>query len=164
VYGIGKFNTLLSVLNITTWIFNALFYAIVFCLLVYLVARPTFHTWGVYDAGTVIFTGLCNTLQLKVAFYHHQWNWLNIFVMSLSVCGMLLYFLLVSVAEYDYYYVANYVYLTGFFWFYSFFTLPIFVAMIDYVFFYTRKMFAPSNRMLFEEVANEVGNTHTIML
>jgi phospholipid-translocating P-type ATPase (flippase) len=151
VYNTSKHNSLLVPLNIGAWIFNAMIYAVVFCLLVYLVGWDTFYTWGVFDCGTVIFTALCNTLQMKVAFYHHQWAWPHALAMFISVGGMLLYFLIIAVSTWEYYYIANQVYLTGFFWFFSFFTVPLFTVYIDWVNYYTRLMFLPKIQMLYEE-------------
>lgn len=158
VYSTSKTNSLLRTSNIAFWIFNAVLYAVVFCLLVYSVARPTFKDWGVYDTGLLIFAGLCNALQMKVAFFHHQWAWPHVLMMVISVGGMLLYFLMVSAATYDFYYIANHVYEQGFYWFWAMFTVPLFTVYIDWVYYYARLMFYPNKQMLYEEAEANVGS------
>lgn len=142
---------------------NAMVYAVIFCLLVYLVGWDTFYDWGVFDCGTVIFTALCNTLQMKVAFYHHQWAWPHVLVMVISVAGMLLYFLIIAASTWEYYYIANHVYLQGFFWFFAFFTVPLFTVYIDWMIYYTRLMFKPKYQMLYEE-AEMMVRTNQLLL
>jgi len=151
VYNTGKSNSMLRPLYIAGWIFNAVIYAVVFNMLVFYVAAPTFKDWAVYPAGLLIFVALCNSLQMKVAFFHHQWALPNWLMFAISLFGMLVYFLIISAAEYDFYYIANYVYLQGFYWFYAFFTVPLFVVFIDWCTYYTRMIFFPTNQMLYEE-------------
>ena len=157
VYFTSRSNSLLTITSIASSVFNALCYAVVFCLLVYYAAKQTFTDWSLYAMGTVIFTALCNTLQMKVAFYHHQWAWPNGLVMFISVGGMLIYYLIISSAEYDFYYVGEHIYGTGFFWFWSFFTMPIFVVMIDWLYYWTRMMFYPTLSMLYKEAEINVS-------
>lgn len=168
VYNTGKSNSMLRPVYITGWIFNAVVYAVVFNLLVFYVAAPTFKDWAVYPAGLLIFTALCNALQMKVAFFLHQWAWPNWFMFALSLFGMLVYFLIISAAEYDFYYIANQVFLQGFFWFYAFFTVPLFVVFIDWFYYYTRMIFFPTNQMLYEEanclVSKQCAVSLTIVL
>lgn len=158
VYNTGKTNSLLKPMYIAGWIFNAVVYAVVLNMLVFYVAAPTFEEWAVYPAGLLIFTALCNSLQMKVAFFHHQWAWVNWLTFAISLFGMLVFFLVISAAEYDFYYIANYVYLQGFYWFYAFFTVPLFVVFIDWFLYYTRMIFFPTNQMLYEE-ANRLVRT-----
>lgn len=132
-------------------------YAVVLCVLFYLACRQSFDTWGLYDCGTVVFVGLLNSLQMKVAFFHHQWAWPNIFVMALSLFGMMVYFLIIAAAEYEYYYIANRVYLQPLFWFYGFVSVPVMVVMVDWIPYYTRLVFWPTIDMVYKEVELKVS-------
>lgn len=156
VYLTGKSNKLLKLQAIAVWIFNAVVYAVVISLLFFLSAAPTFNTYGIYEAGTVIFVGLCNTLQMKVAFFHHQWAYPNVAVMIISVGGMLIYFLIIAVTTYEYYYIANDVYELGMFWFYGFFSVPIFTVFIDWIGYYCYMFFWPTTEMLYRDVMIQV--------
>ena len=121
--------------------------------------QPTYaNSWGLYDTGTMVFTGLCNALQLKVAFFHHQWAWPNIFVMAISVGGMLLYFYILSAVELDFLNVANHLYnAEPIFWFFGFFTIPFIVIYIDVIGYYTKVVFMPTEEMVFKEIEVEVS-------
>lgn len=159
VYSTSRTDKLLQVKAIAKWIFNAIIYAVIICLLSYLVLAPTFHNLSLYVSGTVVFVGLCMSLQAKVAFFHHQWAYPNILAMFISVLGMFLYFLLVAVGEWDYFYVANQTYQEAIFWFFAMFSIPIVVIFIDWLDYFIMQCFSPTDEMLFRELQLKVGST-----
>lgn len=163
-YSTGRNNTALVVKAIAVWILNAILYAVVICLMFYYAVAPTFYYYGLYVAGTTVFVGMVMALQLKVAFFHHQWAWPQVTMMCISVFGMIVYFLLVAISVNDYYYVAQHVYEEGVFWLFGMFTVPIAVAMIDWIGYYGKVMFLPTDEMLFREVehAEEFGPVATL--
>jgi hypothetical protein len=133
------------------WIFNAIMYAVVVCLIMYYAIAPSFEDMGIYTAGTIVFTGLCMSLQAKVAFFHHQWAWPQILVMFISVFGMLLYFLMIAVGQDDYWGVAQWVYGKGLFWLIAMFFMPIVAVYVDWLGYYTKLLFWPTDEMLYRE-------------
>ena len=145
-------DTQLQVFAIAKWIWNAILYSMVICLIAYVVVIPTFEYWSLYEAGTTVFVGLCMALQAKVAFFHHQWNYINAIAMFISVLGMFIYFLVLESAEDDFYGVANHMYEQGVFWFYGFFSIPLFAVMIDVVGHQFYVFFQPTNEVLYREI------------
>lgn len=127
-------------------------YAIVLCLTFYYVVGPTFSDWGLYECGTAVFVGLVLSLQAKVAFYHHQWAWPQILMMFLSLLMMYVGYLILTVGVMDYYYDAIEAYGQGIFWFYACFSVPIFTIFIDWIGYYTRLVFYPTQEMLYREL------------
>ncbi len=159
-YSSGRTNVSLTTTALAIWILNAVFYAIVVSLVYYYAVAPSFEDQGLYVAGTTVFVGLCNSLQAKVAFFHHQWAWPHYLVMFISVGGMLLYFLMVAVSFDDYYYVAHHVYGTGLFWLFGFFFMPVVAIFIDLIGYYGKMLVMPTQEMLFREFehAEEFNN------
>lgn len=100
---------------------------------------------------------------MKVGFYHHQWAWPHVLVMVISVAGMLLYFLIIAASTWEYYSIANHVYLQGFYWFFAFFTVPLFVVYIDWIIYYSRLMFYPKHQMLYEEAETLVRHNELML-
>ena len=156
MYSTGRENVALNVKAISIWILNAILYAVVLCLIFYYAMGPTFYDYGVYPAGTVVFVGMVNALQAKVAFFHHQWAWPQILVMAISWVGLIVYLLVASYSLPDYYYVAEWVYGQGVFWMMSYFLVPILVVYIDVLGYYGRLLFVPTAEMLFREVEKKV--------
>lgn len=142
------------------WIYNALLYAIVLCLLGYVVMWSTFEDYGLFSAGTAVYTALCMALQWKVAYLHHMWTWVNVLMMAISVGGMLLYFYILNVLSDDYvddfYNEANYLYNQPVYWFMCFFSIPVFVALIDLIGYGAQLFFQPTLEMLYREFSLEV--------
>lgn len=163
-YSTGKTNSLLTTEAIMVWIFNAIMYAIVLCLTFYNVVAPTFEDMGLYVAGTTVFVGLCMALQLKVAFFHHQWAYPQVTVMFISILGMFLYFLVIAQSTDDYYYVSNVTYEQGIFWFFGFFSAPLFVIYIDVIGHFLKYFFLPTREMLYRECELQVGPSITLGL
>jgi phospholipid-transporting ATPase len=156
VYSTGKDNTFLSVSSIVIWILNACLYAIVLSLLFYYAIGPTFEDFSLYPFGTTVFVGMCNALQLKVMLLNHQWEWVRVFMMVLSVGGMLLYLnILSSYVESDNYYVMYQLYNVtpnnSVFWTFGFFFVPIFVVFIDVFGNALKVLFRPSKEILYFE-------------
>ena len=108
-----------------------------------------------------MYTALCMSLQCKVAFLHHQWNYLNVLMMCISVGGMLLYFYVLNELSEtyvdDYGNEANFVYGEQVYWFFCFFSIPVFTAMLDVVLHSYKLFFSPDTEMLYREVELEVS-------
>jgi len=152
VYVTGKQNRYLRTSAIAMWILNAIAFATVLCLSFYYCVRPTFKEYSLYSMGTVCYTGLCNALQFKVAFMSHQWALPQVVSMIISVGGMLAAYVVFSNASGDYYGVSTYLFNTPMFWFFGFFSVPLFAGLIDVVAHNLSFFFRPSEEMLFREV------------
>jgi len=156
VYSTGKDNTYLKVSSILTWIFNACFYAVVISLLMYYAVGPSFQYYSLFPMGTTVFVGMCNALQLKVVLLNHQWEWVRVFMMVLSVGGMLLYLnILSSYVDSDNYYVSYMLYnvnpYDSIFWTFAFFFIPLFVVYIDIFGNALKTLFWPTNEIKYYE-------------
>lgn len=160
-YMTGAKNVYLSVTCIGWWLFNACLYGVQLCLLYFLAFRDSFQYYGLFMMGTAIYTGLCLGLQAKVAFMHHQWAWVNWFVMGLSIFGMFAYYAALSSVTYDYvddyYNEAQNLFGKAAFWLFDCITVPIYCVLIDAVCYYLRNAFVPSNEMVFTEMDNKVS-------
>ncbi|RYH31746.1 phospholipid-transporting ATPase [archaeon] len=157
VYSTSRTDKLLQVSAISKWIVNAVFYAIVVCLISYSVLAPTFTDMSLFVAGTVVFSGLCMALQAKVAFFYHQWAYPQVLAMFISVLGMILYFILIAAATWDYWYVAQETYIEPIYWYYGMFSIPIIVIFIDWLDYFIQMMFFPTDEMLFKEIQLNVS-------
>jgi hypothetical protein len=120
------------------------------------------------------YTGLCMALQAKVAFLHHQWAYPNVLdlisiyfyllinnlfqvvSMAISVFGMLIYYVIVSVSVDDYWYVGQTTMNQGIFWFYGMFSVPLFAVFVDWIGFFIYVFFWPSKETLFREIEHKV--------
>mmetsp|Transcript_15593 Transcript_15593/g.14932 ORF Transcript_15593/g.14932 Transcript_15593/m.14932 type:complete len:1139 (-) Transcript_15593:763-4179(-) len=124
-YATGRTNVYLNNTAIGCWIFNALIFATVICLLFYLACNDSFEFYGLFSMGTMVFTGAVNALQLKVILLHHQWSKIQVFIMFLSVGGMLAYFAIISllpVSLYEYFDIGlSLLSSNNLYWFYGFF-------------------------------------------
>lgn len=155
-YFTGRDNVYLGTKAIFLWIFNAVWYTMIICLISFNVLPKTFIDLSLYRAGTIVYVGMVMALQAKVAFFHHQWAYPQILAMVISVGGMFIYFLILAASTYDYYYVANMTYELPIFWFFGFFTIPLIAVMVDAVGHYTYMFFWPSRDMLYREKELEV--------
>ena len=154
-YSTGRDNSYLNIPYIASWIFNGVLYAIILCLLFYYTCQLTFIDWSVYEFGTTVFTGLVMALQLKIIFMNHQYDKYRVFMMFFSIGGMLAWYAILSGSQYDFYYVSTQLfYDLKLFWFFGFFSAPLFTCMIDYVEYYIRYFFFPTNEMLYREAEN----------
>ncbi len=86
-YSTGRENTMLHIWGICKWIINAIVFAIVICLMAYIILEQTFWYHDLYSCGTITYVGLIHALQLKVSFIHHQWNQWNVLAMLVSLGG-----------------------------------------------------------------------------
>ncbi len=162
VYRTSRNNTYLNLYTIGMWILNALLYAVVICMVYYYTLEKTFESFGLYEFGTTVFVGLCMALQCKVAFLHHQWTWPQAFVMALSIGGMFIYFQIIANIQMDYLYVTNWLYLNTTFWFYGFFSVPLFCMFIDVIAYNVVRFMNPSPEMLFREIEHSVRDRHPV--
>ena len=138
--------------NIAGWIFNAVLYAVMICLLFYNAGHDSFTGMGLYGMGTTVFVGTCNTLQWKVVYLFNQWDWIKIFLPILSIFGGLAYFSVIAVGMWEYWHEAHVLYSSSFFWFYGFFAVPFFVIYLDLVVQNITFFFFPTREMLYREV------------
>jgi hypothetical protein len=145
---------------IGVWIFNAVVYAVILCLTFYYVLQPTFELdYSLYEAGTVVFVGLVLALQAKVAFYHHQWAYPHILAMIISLLFIFIGYIVLTVGVLDYYWVALVTYGLPIFWFYAFFSAPLFCIFIDWIGYYSQLVFLPTEEMLYRELDLQEQNT-----
>ena len=156
-YSTGRLNTQLSTFNVIYWFFNAVMYSVVFCLLMYLVMDYTLVYYGIYEFGTFVFAGLVYILTAKVMFLHHQFNWINVFAIVLSLGGTLGYFLGLDTISFwltygVYWNSAFWLYEQSVFWFYSLLTVSIVCVTVDFFFHCSKFLVLPSNEMLFKEI------------
>jgi phospholipid-transporting ATPase len=156
VYSTGTENVYLTPWVIGSWILNAILYATMICLLYYYATRDSFQYQGLYNMGTTVFVGMCNALQLKVAFMMHQCTWPQAFMFFISIWGMILYIYLAGQLTDDFYYIPDVLYRTGLFWFFGFFSVPLFTVMVDIVSYYLFFFFQPSREMKFRETEHLV--------
>mmetsp|Transcript_11491 Transcript_11491/g.18844 ORF Transcript_11491/g.18844 Transcript_11491/m.18844 type:complete len:1109 (-) Transcript_11491:1128-4454(-) len=155
-YATGRTNVSLSTSAIMVWILNACLYAIVICLISYYALEQSFHDYGLYSMGTVVFVGMVMALQAKVAFFHHQWAWPHVLAMAISVGGMFIYDIVVAVTYADYWYVAQTMFDTPLFWLFGFFFIPLVVILIDVIGYYGQLVFMPTNEQLYRELEHEM--------
>lgn len=121
-----------------------------------MVVAPTFEYYGLYVTGTTVFVGLCMALQAKVAFFHHQWAYPHLIAMFISVAGMFVYFLIIASVEDDYWNVAAMTYQQPIFWFFGFFSVPLFAIFIDWIEYFIQLFFRPTREMLYRELELQV--------
>jgi magnesium-transporting ATPase (P-type) len=157
VYSTGRTNVLLNVASICQWIFNAMVYAVVVCLMSYNVLFPSFYYMGLYTAGTIVMIGLVLSLQCKVAFFHNQWSYPQINSMLFSFFAMYLYYMLIAVAVNDYYGEATMAYAEPVLWLWSLLTVPLTTIFIDWAAYFARYCLCPTQEMLFREFELQVS-------
>ena len=116
--------------------------------------------------GTTVFVGACNSLQLKVMFLHHQWSSLQAFIILISVGAMLAYLAIISqfsINLYEYYKIGyDLLSVTDLFWFYGFFTVPVFVIFIDVLGHNMYYFFRPSKEMMYREIELKVMHNNDV--
>ena len=161
VYVTGRLNSHLNLPSVLFWLGNAFLYSIVFCLVMYYALQPILIYYGIYEFGTFVFASLVYSLTVKVCFIHHQWNYINVLVVIISLGGTLGYFKALSGISFwltygNYYYSSEWVYAQSLFWFFAIFTTPLICFLIDFVFYNLHYTFLPSNEMLFRDAEAEV--------
>lgn len=146
---------MLNARSIGLWIWNAILFAIVFCVLFFNVLGPTFEEYGLYEMGTTIFTGLILGLQCKVAFLHHMWTRVHVISMVVSIIGLFFTLFVLNAApsadNYGFYYVADFLYQQPVYWFFGAFSIPLMCYMIDYVGSSIYVFFIPTPEMVMRE-------------
>ena len=134
IYCTGRQNQMLSPFAICLWVVNALILAGIFVAFYFGFLYTSFQTYGIFEFGTSAFIALIIGLQMKVAFLHNQWNWINVFVMVISILGFYVWMLIVN-AWLDqfphYYYCARWTLEQYMTWLVSTITIPIIFGLVD---------------------------------
>jgi len=130
-------------------------YAIIICLVYYYAVAESFQDWSLYEFGTTVYTGLLLSLQLKVGFLHHQWNWVHTLSMAVSIGGMFIMYPVCSDIFSDYIYISSYVYDQSVYWLFGVFTIPVFTILIDMIGHYGRLLVWPTQEMLYREIEHK---------
>lgn len=161
VYSTGYNNTMLNPRSIGLWIWNAILFAIVFCLLCFNVVGKSFIEYGLFEMGTTIFTALILGLQCKVAFLHQLWTKVNVMAMVFSIIGLFFGLFVLnanpSADNYGLYHVVDYLYQQPEYWFLGCFTIPIICYLIDFVGSSVYVFFIPTPEMVMRENARNMG-------
>jgi hypothetical protein len=160
MYSTGRKNVYLDTAAVLSWILNAWVYAIVICMIYYYALYPSYQSYGLFEFGTSVFMGLFLSLQAKVAFLHHQWAYPHAIIMFISIGGLFLFLYVLSLSsDYDsggYYGIASYLYGDSLFWWFSVFTVPIIVILIDALSYLIYFFFFPTDEMKFREIDRHV--------
>ena len=166
VFITSRLNNDLNTYTILCWLVNSICYAVVFGLVMYFVLDDSLRKMeaGLYEYGTFVFASLVFALTLKVCFLHHQWNYLNVLSVIISLGGTLALFKGLSFISYhfkdlndhDYHYAAEWLFLEyELFWFYAIFTAPLMCIFIDFISYQLHLNFFPSNEMIFLDSETE---------
>jgi len=147
IYSTGRHNTQLSASAIALWVINAIFIAVIVSVTYFIALYDSFNTWDLYSFGTSVFISLVFGLQMKVAFLHNQWNYINVGILLLSISGFYVWIFVVdragSLLSAEYYGCGTFALSQQITWQFSTFTIPIFVGVLDlvgqscYLFFHT---------------------------
>jgi hypothetical protein len=168
VYSTGLTNQHLNVRTIGLWFLNACLYAIVFCLIWFNVVAPSFEKDSLYEMGTTIYVGLVFSLQLKVGLIHHLWNQVHFWSMFISVGGLFLFLYVLNTmtgeSYIDFYGVANHIYSSNLFWFFGFWSTPLFCILIDFIGYSFYAIILPTDEMIYREAAFDMDKRETAML
>jgi len=161
-YSTGKHNVHLSSGSVMSWILNALCYAIILCSMYYYACRDTFETYGIYDFGTIAFTGLVMAMQFKMVFMHHQWAYPQITFMTMSIFGMFFFYWVVQYWTYDTFFGSvSKLYGNPMFWFFGIFTAVAVVGLFEALSFYFNMFFNPTEEMQMRELMHRVGESES---
>lgn len=158
VYSTGLNNTILNMRGVGLWIWNAVLFAVVFCLFFFMALKPSYHDYSLYEMGTMVYVALVLSLQLKVLFIHNLYNWIHVTAMFISLGGLFLVLVILSndtEYSYDLYYVAQKLYGDGFFWFFGVFSIPLFMFLIDIVGQSAYVFVFPTEQLHFREASRE---------
>lgn len=169
-YVVGKDNLLIGSFDVGLWFVNSVLYATVICVLGYIASFDTFtYEQGVFQMGTVIYSGMTLGLQLKIAFLHHQWSYPHVVAMIISFLLMIACFYGVSQDEYlgvtvtafeDYYKTAQHTIgpkgIAGgrIYWMLGFFFIPLACLGVDAIGTYAQWLFIPTGLQLARECEN----------
>ena len=127
-YATGRLNEMLSPWAIGLWAINAMILSSLICLLYFLALHDSYSSEGIFEIGTAIFISLILGLQMKIAFLYHQWNYITVIVMILSLLMLYIWLFIVDSAEEifpDFYNTAKYTLSSSLNWLFSSFTFPV---------------------------------------
>ena len=160
MYSTGRKNAYLDIYAQLSWIFNAWVFGATLSLLYYYAFNPSAQSDALYVFGSTLFVGMFLSLQAKVAFMHHQWAWPQALVLFISIVGLFIFLEILAVSSnYNtggYYAIAAHVYQDPKFWFFSCFTAPIILVLIDVSTHLTYWFFSPTDEMKFREIDKQV--------
>jgi len=158
-YGTGRTFSMLTADIILDNIFNACLYGSILCLLVYTALELTFVDYGLLEMGTTLFFAVVNAMQAKVSMMLHQWNFLHISFMIISVGGTFLVCLYMSAIEnYEYYNIMTWTFQQGVFWLSPHLLIPITCVWIDFLVHACKMFFCPDNQMILRERDLQLGS------
>ena len=160
MYSTGRKNVYLDIYAQLSWIFNAWVFGAILSLLYYYAFRLSAQSDALYVFGSTWFVGMFLSLQAKVAFMHHQWAWPQALVLFISIVGLFIFLEILSVSSnYNtggYYAIAAHVYEDPKFWFFSCFTVPLILVLIDMSTHLMYWFFSPTDEMKFREIDKQV--------
>ena len=157
-YNTGKSNVHLSSGSVLSWVINAICYAVILCSLYYYACRSTFETYGIYDFGTIAFTGLVMAMQFKMMFMHHQWAYPQVTFMVMSIFGMFFFYWVVQYWTYDTFFgTVSKLYGNPMFWVFGIFTSVFVVGLFEALSFYVLMFFKPTTEMEYRELEHKVS-------
>lgn len=169
-YGTGRTFSMFTTGVILDNICNACVYGVAICIMVYIVLELTFVDYGLYDMGTLLFFAVLNCMQAKVSMMLHQWNFLHISFMIISVGGTFLVCLYVSAMDprggreqFDYYYVMTWTLKQGVFWISPHLLIPITCIMTDFLVHAYKMFFYPDNQMILREHELQIDSTNVYL-
>ena len=130
------------------------------------VVAPSFVDYDLYSMGTTIYVGLVFSLQLKVSLIHHLWNQVHAWSMAISIGGLFLFLYILNTmtgtSYIDFYGVANKIYALDLFWFFGFWSTPIFCALIDFIGYSFYTVFLPTHEMVYREAGFGIAKDSTL--
>ena len=160
MYSTSKNNVYLNFFAILGWILNACVYGVILNLLYYYAMSLTAQDEALYFFGTGMFVGIFLSLQAKLAFLHHQMNWVQGAVIMLSIGVLFGYLAVLSISSNygtsGYHGVATHVYENPLFWLFSCFTVPLILLLVDLTTYFIQMFFLPTDEIKFREIDKQV--------
>ena len=158
-YITGLSNSCLEPVYLASWIANAMMYAVVICVVCYHVLPPSLMEWDSFSVGLFVYYALVMSLQVKVSFMYHQWNYIILFFMVLSVGGQIAVTFVLSnmplntlPPESDgFYKVAEFISNEPIYWVVSMMTIPFLCMFVELVQHSFKLFFMPTREMPFRE-------------
>ena len=156
-YSTGRENVELRSRVVVGWILNSVAYAGCLCAFGYVMLKDTSLNYGLYTIGTIVYMAMVHALQLKVAFLHHQWNYINVFAMLISLIGTFTVMYMINTYPFmspDYFGVVDNLITeeARVFFFMGCITIPMFTALFDFIIYAYKKFFEPTDEMIFREI------------
>ena len=156
-YGTGRTFSMLNTGVILGSIFNACIYGTVISSIVFMALEMTFVDYGLFEIGTLLFFAVLNSMQTKVSMMLHQWNFLHISFMIISVGGTFLVCLYVSMSinvskeGFEYYHVLQWSLQQGIFWIAAHLLIPVTCILTDFLVHACKMFFLADNQMILRE-------------